>query len=94
MNQRKTARFVRRLEYWSGDARLFEVHPPVETRYHARTSFVAVQAHCPCPGVEETHILPTDPGGKVIDWNDLPGSYTGSCDHKRALWLAGYEVAA
>lgn len=41
---------------------------------------------------EETLIFAADETGKIIDWNDLPGSYRGGMDHELALQNAGYKI--
>ncbi len=42
--------------------------------------------------VTATFIFPSDDSGKVINWEELEGSYQGGTDHHKALRDAGWEV--
>lgn len=94
----KTAKLVRTLDGFSGDARLFELSDPVtfygrdtELGPAAITSHVVVSATY-VMGVPETYIFPADQDGHVLFWGELEGSFRGDADHALALRQAGYEL--
>lgn len=94
-----TAKEVKRLEGFTGDARLFELSAPVEYDYNydtekneKLTQFVVVSATSAMFSGPETYIFPANEQGEVVDWMELDGSYKGGLDHERALQRAGYEV--
>jgi len=35
--------------------------------------------------VTETFVFPADSNGKIISWTELPGSFRGDLDHKKAI---------
>jgi len=93
MNQ---AIFIKNLEGWNGDARLYKLVPPmnhvsydnvVETHEYVAVSAVTV----PWSG-SETYIFAADEHGHVENYVELEGSFNGDLDHERALHGAGYEV--
>ncbi len=94
----QTARFIKELEDWQGDARLYQLSEPIgwggwhgdEQHY---TEFVVVSAVCVMFSGPETYIFPTDEGGEVLDWSELEGSFRGGLDHEKALRDAGYELS-
>jgi hypothetical protein len=95
----KTANFLRMLDGFNGDARLFELSHPLayriwnsETKSDEThlTSYVAVSATSTFE--TETYIFPCDSTGKVTNWGELPSSYRGGLDATRALKGAGYEA--
>lgn len=95
----KTAKFIKKLSNFRGDARLYEVNPPVNFNedydtgeYKQSTSYVVVSAAIAPFSGPETYIFPADKTGKIIDWLELNGSYQGGLDHKLALTNAGYEI--
>lgn len=86
----KTATFVRKLDGFTGDARLYSLSEPIGNKY----SHVVVSATVVPFGIgPETYIFPADVDGKVIDWGELDGSFRGALDHEQALNDAGYSVA-
>lgn len=97
----KTAKEVKRLEGFTGDARLFELSEPIEygydyetEQYKSSTAFVVVSATGAMFSGPETYIFPADAQGEIESWIELDGSYRGGLDHSQALRGAGYEVTA
>ena len=96
----KTARFVKKCDWGTGDARLYELSEPVEYDKPwddddppaKKTKFVAVSATTVPFSGSETFIFPADENGKVIDWGRLDGSYSGGLSHIEALEGAGFQV--
>lgn len=84
----KNAKFLKHLDGFTGDARLFELDPPLDG-----STFVVVSATTVL-GRPETYIFPADENGSVINWGEMEGSFQGGKDHTRALANAGYEVAS
>jgi len=94
MNQ---AVFVKNLEGWTGDARLYTLLPPlVAIDYDGKTvethGFVIVSATVAMFGGPETYIFPATEDGRCKSFGELEGSYSGGLDHAEALRGAGYEV--
>lgn len=99
MTKTKTAKFVKRLEGFQGDARLYHLSEPVgydfdfETdAFRHETEYVVSSAAVTYDG-PETYLFPADSKGKVLDWGELPGSFRGSLDHEKALDKAGFSLA-
>lgn len=95
----KTATFVRDLEGFSGDARLFRLSEPVgydrdcdTWEFTKRTEFVVVSAAIVFGG-PETYIFPANEDGEILNWAELGGSEQGILDHWEVLRNAGYEPA-
>lgn len=95
----KTARELKRLEGWQGDARVFELSEPVAydydwntDEYKSSTKFVVVSAASVMFSGAETYIFACDENGEVLNWMELEGSFKGGLDHERALQGAGFEV--
>lgn len=87
----KKAKFIKALQGFTGDARLYELDEPIEYR-DGTTKFVAVsQTHAMFSG-PETYIFASDADGEVISWGELEGSGRGRISHEFALNSAGYEV--
>jgi hypothetical protein len=86
-----TAKEVKRLEGWSGDARVYELSSPM-TWDGGATDYVIVSATVVPFSGPETYIFPADADGEVLAWGELDGSFQGGLDHERALNGAGYEV--
>lgn len=98
MKTGSTATFVKQLEGFTGDARLYRVEPGIDfTAYDTdgigekkTTKYVIVS------GITgffvETYIFAANAKGEIISWTELPGSFQGGVNHVRALTLAGYEV--
>lgn len=89
--KKKTAKFLRDIPGFTGDARAYELSEPLEG-----ASFVIVSATVAMFSGSETYIFPAtreslecnEPSG----WLELEGSYRGGLSHERALENAGYEV--
>lgn len=65
----------------------------VERRlYKCENGYLVVSAaDVPFSG-PETYIFKSDSKGEVLSYSELPGSFRGALDHKRALENAGFEV--
>lgn len=96
----KTAKFIRKLEGWRGNAGLYKLSEPVEYLANwsdtetTKTSYVVVSAVYAHFSGNETFIFPADVNGNVFDWGELPGSYRDGLDPIKALNDAGYQVTA
>ena len=94
MNQ---AVFVKNLEGFTGDAKLYKMLPPlVATDYDGKTvethEFVIVSATVAMFSGPETYIFPATEYGECKSYGELDGSYRGGLDHAEALRCAGYEA--
>jgi NAD(P)-dependent dehydrogenase (short-subunit alcohol dehydrogenase family) len=81
------ATFVKRLDYFSGDARLYAVEPA-----HEGWRFVIVSKINNDYG-HETGIFPAYADGKLAYWSEMAGSMKGECSHEEVLSGIGYEVS-
>ncbi len=101
----KEARLVTSLSGWNGDARVYELTPPlVVPADHWDTDtagksfrYVIVSAADVVFSGPETYVFPAEKHGDlfdVADWGELEGSFRGALDHERALGYAGYTVVA
>ena len=82
-----TTTFIKKLDGWRGDARLYRLPTPVAYGYDdegGHTKYVVVSA-ASVLGTPETYIFATDAEGKVLSWAELPGSMSGTLDHEAAL---------
>ena len=84
-----TAKFVRRLDGWKGDARLYQLDPALPDGGHR---YVIVSAAIVSLTGPETYIFPASESGEPIDMLELNGSFRGELDHAQALRNAGYDV--
>lgn len=80
------ATFVRRLDYFSGDTRLYAVEPA-----HEGWRFVIVSKINNDYG-HETGIFPAYADGKLAYWSEMSGSMKGEHSHEEVLSGIGYEV--
>jgi hypothetical protein len=94
----KTATFIKKLDDFRGDARLYKLSDPMvyESYYDDEKNksydyVVVSSANVPFSG-PETYIFGADKKGEVVDWMDLPGSRRGSYSHEDVLEAAGYKV--
>lgn len=83
------ARFIKDIEGWRGDARLYHVEPPLDGYDYVIVSAVPSWFDTMRP---ETYIFPANENGEEINMSELSGSFKGDMDHARALRGAGYEV--
>lgn len=88
----ETAKEIRRLKDWKGNARLFQLSKPLEG-----FSFVIVSAAITRDQGPETFIFgcnKEDPGkhDEDVDWGELTGSFRGGLNISEALKSAGYEM--
>jgi hypothetical protein len=84
------ATFVRQLDGFNGDARLYRCDPSVHYG-SGKTEYVVVSGVAEVFATE-TYIFPANADGAVIDWGELDGSFKGYVDHKKALSDAGYTI--
>lgn len=84
---KKTARFVKDIIGWTGNAKLYRVDPPIDDSPHVIVSATVAPFSGP-----ETYIFAASGEGRVISWGELTGSYRGGLDHAVALAGAGYEI--
>ena len=97
MDEQITAAFLRQLDTFNGNARLYELSSEIgydidwETEEPAaHTRFVAVSAvNVPFSGIE-TYIFPADADGNVLNWLELDGSQKGTLSHAIAIRDAGW----
>lgn len=90
----KTARFVRRIEEYVGDQRLYAIDPPVTETIadESRTYNHLLVSALHVGGRPETYIFSADPDGAALTLSELPGSQKDTLDHEAALRRAGYEI--
>jgi hypothetical protein len=81
------ATLVKRLDGWTGDARLYRLDPPTTTGKYVIVSATAAPFSGP-----ETYIFAAREDGECEDYGELDGSYRGGLDHAEALRRAGYEL--
>lgn len=88
-----TATFVRELDNFTGEGRLYRLSEPISYGYDGEggtTSFVAVSATTVSFFGVETVVFPSDENGEVLSWSKL--GVVRAWDHERALASAGLEV--
>ena len=97
----KTATFIKYIEGWRGDARLYELSEPVEygdclwdeDAALTATNYVIVSAVVfSMFAGPETFIFPAREDGTAIDMIELRGSMRGNVSHEKVLERAGYTV--
>jgi hypothetical protein len=97
----KTAEYIKALDGWKGDARLYKLSEPMEYEkpwdndgspaQQKQTEHVIVSAVYAFSG-PETSIFPADKDGDALNMAKLDGSYRGGLSHSEALRRAGYSV--
>jgi hypothetical protein len=85
--RKKTARLVKVMDGYRGDARLYKLSPPLKGARHVIVSAVNAMY-----SGDETYIFKADAEGQITDWLEMEGSFKGGLDHEKALRGAGYEV--
>jgi len=90
----KTAKFLKKLEGWLGDAALYELSELAS--YEAidkpgKTKYVIVSAVDNDFGIE-TYIFPSDIAGVPFSMLEMEGSFKGEMNHEKALEYAGYKL--
>lgn len=78
------ATFVRNIEGWKGDARLYKLSKPYHTYDGDDVDHIIVSAVIAYSG-PETYVFPATADGEAVDMLELPGSFDGSLDHEEAL---------
>ena len=87
----KTAKFVKDLSGFVGDAKLYKVSPKVRYKKTTTDHVVVSRVDAFYSGFE-TYIFPSDEKGKVLDWGELDGSQRGNVSHEDVLKSAGFIV--
>lgn len=93
----KTARFIKKMADFRGDARLYACEPPMPTPNGTNggaTAYVIVSAAVVPLSGAETYIFACNEDGSSIDWAELEGSSKGHLSHTEALAGAGYGVTS
>lgn len=85
-----TATLVRRIEHWTGDARLYKLSEPVPCWDDKTTEYVVVSATTAPFGGPETYVFAADAEGKVTDWSEMSGSFRGGLNHGEAIRNSGW----
>jgi len=103
MEEKKVARFVRKMKGLS-DAALFRCAPLMACEKYggkgndyipSETEYVIVSSAVGClDKLPQTYIFPCDATGKITDWGQLRGSFSGGFNHEKALNNAGYDIVA
>ena len=88
----KTAKFVKDLSGFVGDAKLYKVSPWIKYGDRRETNYVVVSRVDAFYSGLETYIFPSDEKGKVLDWGELDGSQRGNVSHEDVLKSAGFIV--
>lgn len=97
----KTAKFIKQLESFRGDAALYELSEPVlyprwthDDEQKNKTKWVVVSALDSAfdTGISECYIFPAADNGEIADWGELEGSERGTNNHHQVLASAGYEL--
>lgn len=85
----KTAKFIKQITNFRGDARLYRLSRPL-----SKYKFVIVSAIKPNNVAYdyETFIFGSNENGEVTNWLELSGSFTGEMNHEKALKNAGYII--
>ncbi len=82
-----TAKFMKQLDGWNGDAGLYLVDPPMNGNDYVVVSAVFATD----TGRPETYVFPATDAGCVKSWNQLDCSRRGVFSHDEILSGAGYE---
>lgn len=83
----KTATFIKTIDGWRSDARLYSLSEPLDGHDNVIVSAVVATFSGP-----ETYIFAATRDGECVDFGELDGSFRGGLDHERALKSAGYGV--
>ncbi len=89
---RNKATYIKTLDNWLSDARLYELDKPIE--YDGRdddkptTKYIIVSAVDVIISGPETFIFPAHADGTVINHLEMDGSYSGGLSHSMALMNA------
>lgn len=87
------AQFIKKLDGFTGDARLYHLDPPLAGYGDEETyEYVVVSATVAFDSGPETFIFGADKNGEVEDWLELSGSVQGTLVHAEALENAGYAI--
>ena len=104
----KKATFIKKIsDDLQLDQRLYKLDPPIKvdsewiydedgneasnSRHSTYTEYVVVSASALVNPVE-TYIFESDADGKILNYQELPGSYRDGFNHTTALNNAGYKL--
>jgi len=88
LSKSKTAKRIKTLDNFRGDAALYELSEPLDGHTHVVVSANEVPMSGP-----ETYIFGADESGEIEDWTELSGSTPGIMCHNSALKNAGYQIS-
>lgn len=88
----KKAQYVRHLNGFVGEARLYKLSEPLEAYGTDEVFTYVIVSGVVAYSGPETYIFPSNEEGKITDWGELHGSFRGEIDHVQALENAGYTV--
>jgi len=96
----KTAKFIKSLPDWSGNAALYELNAPIgQKRYNddgelidLAHQYVVVSEASDIISGPETYIFGATETGQVVNYAELGGSRRGSYTHEDVLRALGYEL--
>lgn len=89
-----TATFVRSLEDWHSDARLYALSAPLRSPLTSHEATYVIVSCLVSPAYDETSVFAADANGNPVADVEYPGSARmANVDHTSALATAGYAVA-
>ena len=96
----KTAKFIKSLPDWRGNAALYELNTPIgQQRYNddgdlinLAHQYVVVSEATGFGTGPETYIFGATETGEVVNFAELEGSRRGSYTHEDVLHALGYEL--
>ena len=88
----KTAKRIRKLEGFTGEAWLYKVNPAMKFNDTEKTNFVVSSAAIATFSGPETLIFPANKKGKIIHWGELNGSGRGFLNCDKAIKRAKYKI--
>jgi hypothetical protein len=91
-----TATFIRRLESWKTDARVYQLDPPLTDRDGIPREYVIASASLIAPDQVETYLFPADEESLAdedrLSNQEMRGSTQGTLSHHEVLRGLGYTV--
>lgn len=88
----KTAKKIKDLDGFRGEAALYEVSPPLRDYMGEKEYKFIVVSAVDSIYATETYIFGSNEEGVVTDWTELPGSQKDLLDHEIVLKEAGYTT--
>lgn len=87
-----TATYVRQIEGWRGDARLFRLSAAVPDDYGEATVDHVIVSAVHVLGEPETYIFPANADGECLNYLEMAGSQRWTTDHEEVIRAAGWEL--